>query len=228
MAWIGLDDTDTVNAGCTTYEFHQLIKTLSQMSDAGAPWQHPTDPTLVRLWPFAPQRTRGNAAVACRIEVGGKHEFEGFLSEWFAALSKRLQPAMAEEGTGPEPVLIVADEVLPEFYWRAVRRFVSRVDVEKILKTIKGIRIWNSPNRLSGVVGAFAAMCWTGAHDHTWELTAYREPMMIGKPRSLSTSSVVRMARGVKGTFLNRDPNSGDSLICPRTPCPVLDRKSVV
>jgi len=38
----------------------------------------------------------------------------------------------------------------------------------------------------------------------------------------LDALSVEQMTNEVSGTFLNRDPNSGDSLITPRTPCPVL------
>ena len=53
MPWIGLDDTDTLSGGCTTYEFHLLIEELSRLSNLGSPWSVPKDSRLVRLWPFA-------------------------------------------------------------------------------------------------------------------------------------------------------------------------------
>ena len=67
MAWIGLDDTDTLSSGCTTHEFHTLIRELRRLSAEGAPWEVPTDFRLVRLWPFASKRTRGNAALALSL-----------------------------------------------------------------------------------------------------------------------------------------------------------------
>ena len=56
--WIGLDDTDEREHGCTTYDFNDLLNTLTK-SDIQI-----GDARLVRLWPFAPQRTRGNAALS--------------------------------------------------------------------------------------------------------------------------------------------------------------------
>ena len=69
MPWIGLDDTDTLSGGCTTYEFHLLIQSLTKSSRGGSPWGIPSDSRLVRLWPFASKRTRGNAALASKIEI---------------------------------------------------------------------------------------------------------------------------------------------------------------
>ena len=69
MPWIGLDDTDTLSGGCTTHEFYLLIEELSKLSKLGSPWSTPKDTRLVRLWPFASKRTRGNAALALNIDV---------------------------------------------------------------------------------------------------------------------------------------------------------------
>ena len=56
--WLGLDDTDSLEGGCTTLVFHELLNSL--------PCDH-GEPRLTRLWPFAAQRTRGNASLSVEI-----------------------------------------------------------------------------------------------------------------------------------------------------------------
>ncbi len=58
MGWLGLDDTDDLSGGCTTEVFHRLLNSLNAIVE---------ETRLVRLWPFAPGRTRGNAALAARL-----------------------------------------------------------------------------------------------------------------------------------------------------------------
>ena len=60
MGWIGLDDTDTLAGGCTTLVFHQLLEGLPSNIAV-------SEARLVRLWPFAKKRTRGNAAMAAEL-----------------------------------------------------------------------------------------------------------------------------------------------------------------
>ena len=56
--WLGLDDTDSLDGGCTTQVFHQLLDALP--CEFG-------EPRLTRLWPFAAQRTRGNASLSVEL-----------------------------------------------------------------------------------------------------------------------------------------------------------------
>ena len=56
--WLGLDDTDSLDGGCTTLVFHELLDAL--------PCEY-GEPRLTRLWPFAARRTRGNAALSVEI-----------------------------------------------------------------------------------------------------------------------------------------------------------------
>ncbi len=65
MGWLGLDDTDSLEGGCTTEVLYRLIQALPDSVEVG-------QSRLVRLWPFARQRTRGNAAVA--VEVNSDDE----------------------------------------------------------------------------------------------------------------------------------------------------------
>ena len=67
MAWIGLDDTDHLDGGCTTKNFDNLLIELEKNYIL-------EQPRLVRLWPFAKQRTRGNAALAVEIKCNNHDE----------------------------------------------------------------------------------------------------------------------------------------------------------
>ncbi|MGB1623984.1 MAG: hypothetical protein ACPHCZ_04720, partial [Candidatus Poseidoniaceae archaeon] len=64
MGWLGLDDTDHLGGGCTTWTMHQMLVSLPvKVRQVG-------DPCLVRLYPMASARTRGNAALAVELDVG--------------------------------------------------------------------------------------------------------------------------------------------------------------
>ena len=62
MGWLGLDDTDSLAGGCTTAVFHDLLNGLPDSTSI-------VTPRLVRLWPFAQRRTRGNAALGIELQT---------------------------------------------------------------------------------------------------------------------------------------------------------------
>ena len=63
MGYLGLDDTDSLAGGCTTHLFSKILGDLPDYASMiGLP-------RLVRLYPFAQRRTRGNAAVCAQIEI---------------------------------------------------------------------------------------------------------------------------------------------------------------
>ena len=62
---IGLDDTDHPTSGCTTDCFDDLLNRLSSSEHEFTVVSR----RLVRLWPFAPRRTRGNGALSAVIEL---------------------------------------------------------------------------------------------------------------------------------------------------------------
>ena len=209
--WIGLDDTDEREHGCTTFDFNDLIIHLESngfiISDA----------RLVRLWPFAPQRTRGNAALSAAVIAAERAELESALDDWFTNRFSDLN-------TGPElhsaePALLLTSEQLPEqMYWDTVKDYVDLADRLIQLESIDH-RLWSTHAGRSGVIGASAAIAWRGEHDCTWECTAWRAE---SGPRNVPEIIVDKMCKQYPETILNRDPNASRSLIAPRTPCPVL------
>jgi len=77
MVWIGIDDTDSKEGGCTTYICYTIVRKLIENGIDIIGY-----PRLVRLNPNIPWKTRGNGAVAIRAGRGNGREiligeFEG-------------------------------------------------------------------------------------------------------------------------------------------------------
>ena len=209
--WIGLDDTDEREHGCTTHDFNDLLDVLSESG------MEIVDARLVRLWPFAPQRTRGNAALAAAVQCDDVVHLEQILQQWFE--SKYSSVIAKCESHSAQPTLVLVHEQLPELlYWETVREHVDLEDRKRLLSSVNH-RIWNTDAGCMGLIGATAAIAWHGHNDWTWECTAWRKEEGA---RNVPEKSVVEMAEQFPGTILNRDPNLKRSLIAPRTPCPVL------
>ena len=213
--WIGLDDTDTANYGCTTATFDDLINSISHLPDFQI-----LERRLVRLWPFAERRTRGNGALSCIVECSSQSipDFEKLLNSFFIELEDTLK-LEGEIDPRTSPALIYSfEEINEDLYWEAVRQKVEISDrIEKLLDINK-----MTLNSDWGLIGASSAMAWKPHDKSTWELIAWRYPNNIGKEREISSSIVKEMEIKHPETFVNRDPTKEKGLIAPRTPCPVL------
>ena len=213
--WIGLDDTDTANYGCTTATFDDLINSISHLPDFQI-----LERRLVRLWPFAERRTRGNGALSCIVECSSQSipDFEKLLNSFFIELEDTLK-LEGEIDPRTSPALIYSfEEINEDLYWEAVRQKVEISDrIEKLLDINK-----MTLNSDWGLIGASSAMAWKPHDKSTWELIAWRYPNNIGKEREISSSIVKEMEIKHPETFVNRDPTQEKGLIAPRTPCPVL------
>lgn len=226
MAWIGLDDTDSVDSGCTTWDFHLL---LTHLEESG--FTVIGHPNLVRLWPFAPERTRGNAALSAEVKTSSSSNgLIEILDNWFRnrynSIKSSDNSVISESAS---PVLVFTETRFPEeWYWNAVRSYVNPSDRLNDVSSHNTTRYWSledgrkSPHLTRGLVGASSAIAWRGANDWTWEATAWRMADNIGTVRQVPNMLVAKMSDNFPETILNRDPNAGDSLITPRTPCPVL------
>lgn len=211
MGWLGLDDTDTVSEGCTTYMLHCLLGSLPDGVTASIP-------SLVRLWPFAQQRTRGNAAVAVELTTNDEHALLGFLEEFW---NERLQPLKGRVGeseherkqspTDPGMVWFHEKPENASFYFDTVQRHVSLEEAPH------PTRSWGG----QGCIGAIAAVVWP-KHSVTWEAIAWREETQWStKARSVCQHTLHQVAMNDE-TFMSRDPRTERSLISPRGTCPVL------
>ena len=234
--WIGVDDTDSVRGGCTTYLLRLLLERLTEQGFEVIGY-----PRLARLNPNIPWKTRGNGAVAVqmgrgrgpRMPVANLHGslLSGFSSvksdlesdEYQAvhAVVNELVSAHAffdDRKTNPGVVVLARP---PEVRWyRAAVTGVVGLDEVRQELTSSGALFTPYKNG-RGLIGATAAVAWQPG-DATYEVICYREQSRWGTPRSLDSESVKRMDQVVPSTFDNFDYRQGCPRIAPHSPCPIL------
>tara|TARA_B100001248_G_scaffold106045_1_gene79086 strand:- start:7079 stop:8227 length:1149 start_codon:yes stop_codon:yes gene_type:complete len=177
---------------------------------------------LVRLWPFAERRTRGNGALGAIIDISEKDEplLEKICNDWFDRLLTQVA-GYPPSKIPVSPCLAISFDKAPEhWYWNAVRGYVNPENILREAGNTETILFLK--NEISGVVGACAAISWESNTHSSWELIAWRNESSLGSERRVSPKSVSQLESLFPGTFLNRDPTKGRGLIAPRTPCPVL------
>ncbi|MFQ3360336.1 MAG: tRNA(Ile2)-agmatinylcytidine synthase [Candidatus Thalassarchaeaceae archaeon] len=215
--FVGIDDTDHLEEGCTTDKMNNFINHIINNISITI-----SERRLVRLWPFASRRTRGNAALSAILEIHKEDEkiFFDLSADWFKNLLLEISKHPPSE-IPASPALIISKSVLSEdFYWETV---TGHVDINTRLIEIEkyNCKIYTGKNNW-GIIGASAAIAWIPNKNSTWELIAWRKPTMIGQKRILDLKKVTDLDSRFLDTFLNRDPTKNRGLISPRTPCPVL------
>ena len=213
MGWLGLDDTDHLGGGCTTKTLDELISNLPKNVSVG-------ELRLVRLWPFAKQRTRGNAAVAVQLSTEKENDLMIHLDDWWNRKIKPLAGKVTDsddyhrEQFATDPGMVWFSNKIPEdaFYYDAVRREVKLSDIPDADKS------WGGHGR----IGATAAVAWSKSNI-TFEAIAWRsqDGEYQENVRRIDSKRLQEID-AMKDTFMSRDPRTGNSLIAPRGPCPVL------
>lgn len=196
--WLGLDDTDSLAGGCTTQVFDQLLRSIP--CEFG-------EPRLVRLWPFAARRTRGNAALA--VELFCDDSIIPWLDNYW---TEHIMPLVGEvseshhsdrEQFPADPGMVLFENQPDEkLYWDTVRGKVELTNIG---------HQWGGHGR----IGAIAACAWP-ARIVTWEGIAWRVGIRKVCPQALE------FVDRLEGTFLCRDPRTSRGLIAPRSPCPIM------
>lgn len=205
---IGIDDTDSIQRGCTTYLASLLCRELKIKNP----------PRLVRLNPNIPYKTRGNGAVLLEAELNGispDHIID------FVRDNSQL------EYDGTDPGIVFLDKVngsdkkrLSEYYQSVLSEHVSIDHAMSVAEAVKAETHFFKEGR--GVVGALAAV-GSFFGDRTYELIAYRSEKNHGLRRMISSQSVMRMNEAFyPKTFDNLDDETGFIKIAPRGYDPVL------
>lgn len=212
---LGIDDTDSMRGGCTTYIAALLVEEYSKL---GVVWLD--YPNLIRLNPNIPWKTRGNGAVSLRLRVD-----RSMVDDIVDIALKVIERESMIEDEGVDPVLAVyigdVPSELRSFAYTAETDVVD-VDYASKLADSLGVMRWIFKNP-RGIVGALAAIGEDLRSDHTYELIAYRSMEMIGNPRMIDVDSVKAMDEATRGeTYANIDPETGRILITPRGLDPVL------
>ncbi|MEM3006050.1 MAG: tRNA(Ile)(2)-agmatinylcytidine synthase [Candidatus Bathyarchaeia archaeon] len=212
---IGIDDTDSLEGGCTTYIAALLVETLIKIGVRFIDY-----PNLVRLNPNVPWKTRGNGAVCLRVEAD--QSMEGSIvgcvvdvveeNGWFEDV--KTEPGIVFHiGDVPEALKLFAEE--------AVHGLVSLEYARSLIERHCAMALGYKGMR--GLIGALAAVGNQLEGDHTYEFLAYRRPENCGKPRRLNFSSILEMDHVMGSeTFNNLDPETLRPLIAPHGPDPVL------
>ena len=198
---IGLDDTDHIEVGCTTSSFDHLLTEICERMEC-----HIVERRLVRLWPFAHRRTRGNGALGAILEIpeDSAEHLEQICNDWFSNLLDEIRDYPFSE-IRTSPCLVISFMPVPkDWYWDAVRK---NVDSDTLLDEAiqNGVIVIRSDSTF-GVVGACAAISWTNNHNSSWELISWRDKSRVGTPRKVSSESVSELETQFPETFLNRDP----------------------
>ena len=141
MLYIGLDDTDSVRGGCTTWLATEIIIELSEFDLV-------CHPRLVRLNPNVPWKTRGNGAVSLAFGkgVGSKQKVGSFGDTEIYAFErgedfqydpkevlKRISNIVSKYSMpSSQPGVVISHCLLPEdLYWQGVTGIVSEKALSK-------------------------------------------------------------------------------------------------
>ncbi len=211
---IGIDDTDSPEGGCTTYLAARLVEVLLDM---GA--EFISYPTLLRLNPNTPWKTRGNASMCLRLEIDDtkyeavKHEVQKLIEEYSEFQCENTNPgAVFLKGGVPDDIKIYA--------LRVVRSIVSKKDALELIQC-HGLDHLEYKNG-RGIIGALAAIGGTLDDDFTYELLTYRVPENWGTTRRVEPESIIAMDQCLSDLTYNNVDENQKPLITPRGPDPVL------
>lgn len=216
---IGIDDTDSNEGMCTTYLGALLLEELQAFGIVEKP------PLLVRLNPSIPHKTRGNAAVALRLETGYPEKVMDHVSsriEEFARLDC--------EKTNPGAVFIQDSEgirlkpILRAFLEKAVRDVITIEEAKNLISELEiPSKSFKNGRGLIGALAACGAMLNREEWDHTYEYLVYRQREKWGTPRAVEKESLEEADRQTyPGTWDTLDHANGLVVCVPHSPDPVL------
>ncbi|MCW7076594.1 MAG: tRNA(Ile)(2)-agmatinylcytidine synthase [Candidatus Syntrophoarchaeum sp.] len=214
---IGIDDTDSPRGMCTTYLASVLVDELEVYGKVIKP------PILARLNPTVPFKTRGNGAVAIKIETDDIENIKQYVIDRVSEMAD-----LEDKRTNPG-IVFVDDDVasrLESFYRYAVSTLLSIDDAGKTISDL-GVDSYAFKNGrgLIGALAAVGAFCTlTNSNvDHTFELIAYRPKNRWGSKRQIDEPSVWDAdALTYPLVWDTVDHTSGDIIFAPHSPDPVL------
>jgi tRNA(Ile2)-agmatinylcytidine synthase len=213
---VGLDDTDSLRRGCTTYVAALLVEKLESLGVRLIDY-----PNLVRLNPNVPWKTRGNGALCLRIRYG--ENIERRVTDVVASTVEQNSD-LESKGTEPGIVFFRGMRIPMEvqaFAERTISHVVSLNDALRLLKKFRAEAVGFKSGR--GIIGSLAAVGQTLQGDHTYELIAYRKPENYGSRRRVDEASIFKMDEATAPyTFNNVDSEKNRVIITPRGPDPIL------
>ncbi|WP_393971810.1 tRNA(Ile)(2)-agmatinylcytidine synthase [Oxyplasma meridianum] len=225
--YVSFDDTDSRKAMCTTYLVSEFLR-RGKYDLIGLP-------SLVRLNPNIPYKTRGNGAVRIRVGNGsgekvfcgriagkpiysyerssGEEDPEKILEEMYRLVDKNYQ---RDENTNPG--IVVSNFLFPEImYENAV---TCQVNLDETIKQLDKLGSkYRGIKNGRGLIGSSAAMSWRGRRI-TYEIIGYREGNKEIPEETKMECAM--MADGYEGTFNSVDIRNRYPAIFPNPRTPVV------
>jgi tRNA(Ile2)-agmatinylcytidine synthase len=213
---MGLDDTDSTKNGCTTYVAALMIEELEKLRVKFIDY-----PSLIRLNPNVPWKTRGNGALCLRFQH--EEELEDEIKKTAIDLVEH-QADLNSKGTDPGVVFFERHDVPEEIQAFAKKTETSIATLKEATELINKLGAEALGfNTCRGIIGALAAIGETLEGDHTYELIAYRTQENRGSKRRVDVDSIFEMDRKTQPyTFNSVDLGKRRVIITPRGPDPIL------
>jgi len=213
---VGLDDYDSHFGGCTTYVAYRLINELSKEGIRVVPL-----PCLVRLNPYLPFKTRGNAAVKIIVSTNKYESARDLLDHIYSIVDRyRERRGKADPGLA---VLSIDEsysdkaKTLYKVYRRAVSDIVVMDQIDRIRERL-GIETRGGRGR----TGAVACLGFVPDIDSTFELLVYGDPS-LKKVIDINIEEIEHIDElFMLYTFANVDRENEQILLFPSGPDPVI------
>lgn len=209
---IGFDDTDSRKGMCTTFLAYKIVEYLKKEKVKFLDY-----PYLIRFNPNVPWKTRGNGAVALKIETRKPQLIKKNIVKYVKKYSA------VKDGANPGLVFYEHKD-LPESFSKfgkmALDRLVSRNEAKKFVQDNE-LETYHLGNG-QGLIGAIGAIGYD-FRDHTFELISYRDKVNLRKKREIFKDSVEKMQQlTFPRTFNSFDESKNRILIAPHGPDPVF------
>jgi len=209
---IGFDDTDSRKGMCTTFLAFKIVEYLKKERVKFLDY-----PYLIRFNPNIPWKTRGNGAVALKIETKKPQLIKRNIIKYIKKYSA------IKDGANPGLVFYEHKDIpenFSKFGKTALYRLVSRFETKKFVQD-NGLETYHLGNG-QGLIGAIGAIGYK-FRDHTFELITYRDKANLGKKREIFKDSVEKMQQlTFPNTFNSFDKSKDRILIAPHGPDPVF------
>ncbi len=209
---IGFDDTDSRKGMCTTFLAYKVVEYLKKEKVKFLDY-----PYLIRFNPNVPWKTRGNGAVALKLQTTKPELIKKNIVKYIQKYSA------VQDGANPGLVFYEHKDIpenFAKFGKMALYRLVSRKEVKKFIQDNE-LETYHLGNG-QGLIGAIGAIGYD-FRDHTFELISYRDKTNLGKKREILKDSVQKMQQiTFPKTFNSFDESKNRILIAPHGPDPVL------
>lgn len=209
---IGFDDTDSRKGMCTTFLAYKIVEYLKKERVKFLDY-----PYLIRFNPNVPWKTRGNGAVALKIQTSKPQLIKKNIVRYIKKYSA------VKDGANPGLVFYEQKDIpenFSKFGKMALYRLVSRNEAKKFVldNELETYHLGNG----QGLIGAIGAIGYD-FRDHTFELISYRNKVNLRKKREIFKDSVKKMQQlTFPRTFNSFDESKNRILIAPHGPDPVF------